>query len=172
MLLGIILFILSGFLLVSSVFNKVKIKHIKNEKNIHKGKITYTDLNKPAKPFFSKIYRLSGKPDYIIKDNQYYIPIEVKTGKHNEPQKNHIFQLAAYCHLLEENYGGFVPFGILVYNDNFQYKIPFDPKIRFELESTIKKMKHSLKTGRIMMNHSDNRRCMSCSMRSYCNIKI
>jgi CRISPR/Cas system-associated exonuclease Cas4 (RecB family) len=58
---------------------------------------------------------------------------------------NHIFQLAAYCHLVEENYGGFVPYGVLVYEDRHQYKIPFDPKIRFELESTINEMRRSIK---------------------------
>lgn len=148
--------------------DKLKMKH-----KIQDGKITYSDLNKPAKPLFSKRYRISGKPDYIIKKNNLYIPVEVKTGYHNEPQKNHIFQLAAYCQLVEDNYGSFVPCGILVYNDTSQqYKIPFDPKIRFELESTIRKMRHLLKTGEIIRNHNDPQKCKHCSMRTYCNTKI
>ncbi len=146
---------------------KLKIKH-----KIPNGKIDYSDLNKPGKPFFSKRYRITGKPDYIIKKDKHYIPVEVKTGFHSEPQKNHIFQLAGYCHLLEENYGGFVPFGILVYNNMYQYKIPFNPKVRFEFESTLKNMRHVMKTDRVSRNHSNPNRCKNCSMRSNCNNKL
>jgi len=151
---------------------KKNVRNIKAKNIIQEGKITYSDLSIPANPFFSKKYKITGKPDYIVKQNKYFIPVELKTGNHNEPQKNHIFQIAAYCHLLEENYGRFVPYGILVYNNTVQYKIPFNPSIRFELESTIKKMRYSMKTGKVIMNHSDFRRCKACSMRDYCNNKI
>ena len=145
---------------------------MKTKHKIQDGKITYSDLNKPGKSFFSKRYRITGKPDYIVKKNKRYIPVEVKTGLHNEPQKNHIFQLASYCHLLEENYGGFVPYGILVYNNVYQYKIPFDPRIRFEFESTVNNMRHAMKTGKLIRNHNDYYRCKSCSMRTYCDNKL
>lgn len=152
---------------MSREINTLKMVH-----KIQQGKIAYSDLNKPAKPLFSKRYRIAGKPDYILKRNNYYVPVEVKTGRQREPQKNHIFQLAAYCLLLEENYGGFVPYGILVYGASQQYKIPFDPKIRFELESTIKKMRNLLKTGEVMRNHNDPNKCENCSMGTYCDMKI
>jgi len=146
----------------------MKIKH-----KIQDGNIIYSDLNIPAKTLFSKRYRISGKPDYIIKKDGYHIPIELKTGQHHEPKKNHVFQLAAYCQILEENYGCFVPFGILVYKDTCkQYKIPFDPKTRFELETAIKKMRHILKTKKNARNHNDLYKCKSCSMRRYCDKKI
>ena len=148
--------------------DRLKIKH-----KIQNGKIIYYDLNVPAKPFFSKRYRICGKPDYIVIKDDHYIPVEVKTGEHREPKKNHIFQLAAYCQMLEENYGSFVPYGILVYNDTSQqYKIPFNPKLRFELESSIKKMRLILKTKKIVRNHNDPYKCKSCSLSSYCNKKI
>ena len=148
--------------------DRLKIKH-----KIQNGKIIYSDLNVPAKPFFSKRYRICGKPDYIVIKDDHHIPVEVKTGEHHEPKKNHIFQLAAYCQMLEENYGSFVPYGILVYNDTSQqYKIPFNPKLRFELESSIKKMRLILKTKKIVRNHNDPYKCKSCSLSSYCNKKI
>lgn len=151
---------------------KKDVNKIKNKYHIPQGRITYSDLNKPAKPLFSKKYRISGKPDYIIQRKNGFIPVELKTGHHTFPPKNHVFQLAAYCHLLEENYGGFVPYGVLVYNNQKQYRIPFDPKIRFELENTIKKMRYSLKNYEFFRNHNDTHRCLSCSMRKYCNIKL
>lgn len=145
---------------------------IKTKNLIQEGRITYSDLSIPANPFYSKKYKISGKPDYIVKQNKSLIPVELKTGNHIKPQKNHIFQIAAYCHLIEQKYGGFVPYGILVYNNTHQYKIPFDPRIRFELESTIKEMRYRLKTGKIIRNHNDIKRCKACSMRIYCDLKI
>lgn len=166
------LFIISIiFISISKIVNK-EVNRLKNKHKIQQGRIIYSDLNKPAKPFFSKKYRISGKPDYIIQKKDKYIPVELKTGDYNSPRKNHVFQLAAYCHLLEENYEAFVPYGILVYNNQTQYKIPFNPKIRFELENTVKKMRYLLKTNKITRNHNDLYRCKGCSMRKYCNNKI
>lgn len=129
-------------------------------------------MNIPAKPLFSNNYKIVGKPDYIVKKNNQFIPVEVKTGSYNIPQKNHMLQLAAYCQLVEENYNNFVPFGVLVYNKSKQYKIPFDPKLRFELEHSIKNMRKILKTRSLSRNHNDQNRCKNCSMRSYCERKI
>ena len=139
---------------------------------IQDGKITYSDLNAPAKPLFSRRYRIAGKPDYIVKKNNRYIPVEVKIGLYNAPQKNHILQLAAYCQLVEENYRSFVPYGVLVYDKTKQYKIPFDPKLRFELEQSIKKMRYIIQTGRLERNHNEYHRCKNCSMKTYCEMKI
>jgi len=143
----------------------------KKRYRIPDGKIMYSDLNVPAKPLFSRPYRVAGKPDYIVKENNHYIPIELKSGSYSSPQKNHMFQLAAYCQLLEDTYGAFVPYGIIVYK-NSDYKIPFDPKLRFELESVIRTMRSSLKTGDVVLNHNDSNKCRFCSMRTYCNNKL
>ena len=156
---------------MSKIINRnIKIK--KNRHLIQPGKITYSDLNKPAKAFFSKKYKIAGKPDYVIQQGKKFIPVEFKTGNKNKPQKNHIFQLAAYCHLLEENYGNFVPYGILVYNKNYEFKIPFNPKIRFELETTINKMRSLLRKDEVLRNHDDINKCKNCSMRMYCNERL
>jgi len=157
------------------VASKKIIKNVNNIKTIHKiqnGEITYSDLNTPAKPLFSNHYKIVGKPDYITKKNNQYIPVEIKTGAYTFPQKNHILQLAAYCQLVEETYKSFVPYGILVYNKSNQFKIPFNPKLRYELEKTIKNMKHILKTEVISRNHNDIIKCINCSMRLYCKLKI
>jgi len=167
-----LLLTLSLILICISKIIKRSINDQKQKYKIQDGKISYSDLNKPAKPFFSKRYKIAGKPDYIIKKNNRYIPVELKTGSQNEPQKNHIFQLAGYCHLLEENYGGFVPYGILVYNNMYQYTIPFDPKIRYEFENTINIMRNVMKTGKNFRNHKDVYKCKNCSMQKYCDLKL
>ena len=139
----------------------------KRQYKIPDGKITYADLNTPAKPLFSKRLRLSGKPDYIIQRNHQFIPIELKSGTHQQPPRNHILQLAAYCQLLEDTTMAFVPYGILVYQDT-EFTIPFNPSIRFELESVIKKIRYSIRKETVVLNHNDPRKCIHCSMRQYC----
>ena len=152
---------------------KKKTKRLKIDNKIQEGEITYSDLNTPEKPLFSKRYRISGKPDYIVYKNDSYFPVEIKTGYHFTPKKNHIFQLATYCQILEDYYNIFIPHGFLIYSDTSKkFKIPFDPKTRFELESTIRKMRNSLKTGKIIRDHNDSQRCKNCSMREYCDKKI
>ena len=114
---------------------------------------------------------IAGKPDYIIENKGEIIPVEFKSTMHNYPKKNHIYQLAAYCHLLEENYKNFVPRGVLVYNNN-SFDIKFDPKLRFELESTINQMRKFMKSGKVYRNHNNKNRCKSCSMRKDCEDKL
>ncbi len=139
----------------------------KKSYGIPEGLILYSDLNVPAEPLFSRKSRLTGKPDYIVRKANHLIPVEVKTGKGSSPHHSQVLQLAAYCQLLEETTGVFVPEGILVYN-NVPYTIPFDPKLRFELESVIKSMRASLRSGAVQRNHHEPGRCRQCSMKHYC----
>lgn len=160
------------FIIASKIINK-NVKNIKTKYKIQEGKITYSDLNKLEKPLFSQRHLITGKPDYIVKKNNHYIPIEVKTGWHHEPKKYHIFQLATYCQLLEDNYEGLVPYGMLIYSDTSQqFMISFNPKLRFELDSTMKKMRRELKIGKIIRNHQNPHRCKACSMGANCKIKL
>lgn len=100
------------------------------------------------------------------------LPVEYKSGIHNFPMKNHILQVAAYCELVEENFKNFVSHGIIVYNSEKSFKIPYNPALRFELENTIHKMRKLRNNKNIERNHNDPYRCKNCSMRKYCNNKI
>jgi CRISPR-associated exonuclease Cas4 len=172
-LVGVILIIIAILFIIISRRLRRDITVLKRQYNIQEGKIVYADLNTPAEPLFSKRYHITGKPDYVVQKNHHLIPVEIKTGCYNEPQKNHIFQLAAYCHLLEENHGDFVPYGLLVYGDGSKvFRIPFGPTTRFQLESTIKSMWHIMRTGEISRNHDEISRCKNCSMSTYCHLKI
>jgi CRISPR-associated exonuclease Cas4 len=113
-----------------------------------------------------------GKPDYIIEKKGYKIPVELKTGYCSNPKSNHIYQLAAYCYLVEENYSNFVPYGMLIYNNYLEFKIPFNPKVRFKLENIINNIRLSLKYKHISRNHNDSNKCTNCSMRKHCTYKI
>jgi CRISPR-associated exonuclease Cas4 len=141
---------------------------LKKTHKIPDGRITYTDLHIPAKPLFSKRYRLTGKPDYIVQDTRGFIPVEFKLGDCSKPKKHHLLQLAAYCQLVEDTSGGFVPYGILIYNNTHQYRIPYDPMLRFELESVLHEMRTTLRKGMIQEKMGNSEKCVYCSMRNPC----
>ena len=143
------------------------VREEKESFGIPDGRIMYSDLNVPAVPLFSKRSRLIGKPDYIVQKENHCIPVEIKSGGGTHPHESQVLQLAAYCQILEETSEVFVPEGILVYN-NVLYTIPFDPKMRFELEFIMKTMRASLQNGIVQRNHQDLARCNHCSMKRYC----
>jgi CRISPR-associated exonuclease Cas4 len=162
---GAIVLFASALLIRRSVQNK------KKSYGIPDGFILYSDLNVPATALFSKRYRLTGKPDYIIKKENRCVPVEVKTGNGPYPHQSQKLQLAAYCQILEDTSGEFVPEGILVYN-NVPYTIRFDPKLRFELESVMKTMRACIRSGVVKRNHQEPGRCRHCSMKQCCNDNI
>jgi len=167
-ILGLALMVLAIVLIVYSTRMKSKVRTEKKAYGVPEGRILYSDLNVPATALFSKRFRLSGKPDYIIQKDDSCIPVEVKSGSGSNPHHNQILQLAAYCQILEDTTGKFIPEGILVYN-TVPFRIPFDPKLRFELESIIKTMRIALRTGEVQRNHEDQRRCKNCSMKQHCS---
>jgi CRISPR-associated exonuclease Cas4 len=154
-------------LIVSAVWIRWSVQKKKKTYGIPDGSILYSDLNVPAAPLYSRRFRLTGKPDYIVRKENQCIPVEVKSGGGPHPHQSQVLQLAAYCQILEDTSGLFVPEGILVYN-NVPYTIRFDPKLRFELESVMKTMRVSLRSGIVQRNHHEPGRCRHCSMKQYC----
>lgn len=148
-----------------------RLQATKEDEGIPAGTLVYSDLTVPAQPLFSPRLRLAGKPDYILRQDDHLIPVEVKSGHHPHPQPSHVMQLAAYCQLLEETSGEFVPYGILVLNRE-PTRIPFDPGLRYSLEMTMERMRRVLRSGTVTLNHDDPHRCRHCSMRQYCTLSL
>lgn len=169
---ALLLLFLAGIFFLLSKKITIKVSKTKMEHGIQDGKITYTDLDIPAEPLFSRRLGIVGKPDYIVETGNQLIPVEVKTGNPNLPYKNHVLQLAAYCQILEDVYGKQVPYGVLVYDNGVQYRIPFDDNLRFELNYTIQKMRIAIETGMITRNHKEPQRCIYCSMKEYCKSRL
>ena len=168
----LVLFILALFLLLRSRAENKRVAREREEYGIPEGRITYTDLNKPAKPLFSANLGLVGKPDYIVERNGKYIPVEVKSGKARSPYRNHMLQLATYCLLIEEIYNQTVPFGVLTYSDGQQFKIPFGIELREEITKTLKEMRMQLASKSVNRNHTTPARCKFCSLRKFCNQRL
>lgn len=99
LIVGIIVLLFGIILFIVSLFQNKKYGVLTKER-IYQD----TDLS-PGKVLYAKSINLIGKPDYLLKENNQIIPVEVKTGKTPvNPYQNHIMQLTAYCLLVEELY--------------------------------------------------------------------
>ena len=165
-----VMFVFALFLLLYSALSSGKAKEIKTKYRIPEGKITYTDLDKPAKALYSRRFNLAGKPDYIVKRGDEYIPVEVKNTNAGWPYDSHIMQLASYCLLLEDS-GKNVPFGLLAYN-NGQFKIPFDDGLRNRVKGILETIRNEIRSGKVERNHNQPNRCINCSLRKFCEFRL
>ena len=66
--------------------------------------VVYTDTrmwNRVEKPIYDPVIGLTGKPDYLVKEDDILIPLEVKSGfAPTSPYHSHVYQLIAYCMLV------------------------------------------------------------------------
>jgi len=172
-LISALLTVLAVILVIIALSTDRKVATLKKRYGIPGGRITYTDLDKPAKALFSRNHGVAGKPDCIVKKNGELIPVEVKSGKNpGTPYRSHIMQLATYCMLVEENFRTNVPYGVVVYGDGSQHKIAFTEELRNEVLGVISRMRHELKSKTIDRNHGSSRRCTSCSYNYVCEDKL
>ncbi len=122
------IFIIFSTLILIFITTRFTKQHIvKSSKSVSPrfSKLIYSDSDKTHGAYIikSEKYKLRGKPDLIYKKliSKKYIPIELKSGtlgKNNEfPRENDLMQLIAYFFMIEEHFGGKVPYGKLVYND-------------------------------------------------------
>lgn len=136
------------------------------------GRIIYSDTRnwgKVEKALYDPDLGLTGKPDYLVEQDGKIIPVEVKSGRSPEaPYDSHIFQLAAYCLLVERTYGQRPPYGIIHYPGR-----DFAVDYTFELESAlldlITDMQHSRQRREVPRSHHEPQRCHKCGYRDACD---
>lgn len=137
------------------------------------GEIEYSDKIR-APSYFSEKYMLSGKPDYVIRKGEDYIPVEVKTGRVPKgPFFSHIVQVVAYCILVEETYGKMPPHGILEYSDHVQHPIEYDEKGKDMVLGMLADMRTMVAGEKEpYRNHKRKGKCLNCSRRAHCPVKL
>ena len=150
-----------------------RVRSMRQKNGLLSGQVIYSDLDRPAQALYSRSLALSGKPDYIVQDKKgSLIPVEIKSGRAQEPHRGHMLQLAAYCLLVEENYNVAVPYGILVYADKRQHKIEFDKHLRADLLRTIEEMRRSPEGRPPQRGHSQRQKCRFCSFSQGCQSRL
>jgi CRISPR-associated exonuclease Cas4 len=136
------------------------------------GRIIYTDTSqwgKVEKPLFDPQLRLTGRPDYLVKQKEQIIPIEVKSRQAPQvPYDSHIYQLAAYCLLVKREYGTRPSYGIIHYA-NRNFAIDFTTTLEKSTQATIREMQGRTDESQVDRSHHDAKRCQHCGYRSLCD---
>lgn len=155
------LFLFGIFLLIFIFLQKKKL-------GLAGGTFLYIDsIKKGNKELLSATSApLFGKPDYLIKQKDFIIPIEKKTGKTPDvPYKNHIAQVIAYCFLTEEHYGIRPPHGVIQYpNDTFV--VEYENGAEHHLKSLIQEILFKKKNGRLYIDKLSV--CRNCREEKKC----
>jgi CRISPR-associated exonuclease Cas4 len=136
------------------------------------GRIIYSDTRgwgKVEKPLFYTALELTGKPDYLVQQNGKIIPVEVKSGRAPDaPYDSHIYQLAAYCLLVEKTYNTRPPYGIIHY-ENRDFAIDYTRELEESLIDLLADMKRDEYKKDVPRSHEQAARCARCGFRNVCN---
>ena len=164
---------LALFIFALFFFRKSSVQQ--KEAGLPGGRIIYSDTRswgKVEKPLYFSELELTGKPDYLVEQNGRIIPVEVKSGRApNAPYDSHIFQLAAYCLLVEKNYDTRPPYGIIHY-ENKDFAIDYTRELEDALTDLLVEMKRDVHKRDVPRSHEQAGRCARCGYRNVCDQRL
>lgn len=144
----------------------------RKEAGLPGGRIIYTDTRgwgKLERPLYNDLLGLTGKPDYLVQEKGQIIPVEVKSGRAPEsPYDSHIYQLAAYCLLVEKSYGKRPPYGIIHY-ENRDFAVDYTPELESSLLDLLAEMRRDEMKREVERSHEQAARCARCGFKSACD---
>ena len=139
------------------------------------GKVVYSDTRtwKPLEtPLYDATIGLAGRPDYLVEQGRQVIPVEVKSGAApDSPYESHIYQLAAYCRLVETTYDRRPDYGLLHYPDR-TFAVDYTPRLEAALLALLEEMRQCASSDDASRSHDSQARCKGCSYRSICDQKL
>ena len=139
------------------------------------GEVIYQDtLARLDETLFSRRHRLAGRPDYLLRDGEWLIPVEVKTGRTpNYPYPGQVMQCVAYCALVEEHFGVRPPYGIILFEQSGkQFTIDFTPAAERTLIETLHTMRQRLQQPEVRRSHDNVAICAACGYRDRCEDRL
>jgi CRISPR-associated exonuclease Cas4 len=121
-------------------------------------------------PLISRRYRLTGKPDYLVRVEAGVAPVELKSSRapsSGRAYDGHVFQLAAYCLLVEDVCHVSVPYGLVRYED-CSIRVDYTPSLRASLLALLDEMRTAKRDEECHISHSQPSKCRSCGFRPGC----
>ena len=172
LIIGIGLMLIAAFFLYKLLLSTEKIDQLRDDYNLGEETIETPDgLTEETPVLKSRKYNLAGRPDYMIKENDLRIPVEVKTGRRPKaPFFSHVLQIGAYCLLSEETFQKSPTHGQIRYGfENEPHNVDWEPKLKTLVLEKIEEMNDVLE-GRTKAhrNHKRVGKCNNCSRRKGC----
>lgn len=139
------------------------------------GRVIYTDTRgwgPVEEPLFDAELGLTGRPDYLVEGKGGLIPVEVKSSRIGEaPYDSHIFQLAAYCLLVERAFGQRPAYGILHY-PNRTFAIDYTEELEATLLELLADIRSQDRRREVHRSHELVERCRGCGYRKVCEERL
>ena len=155
---------------LSHAMKSLEIARVSREKHrLGEAEVRYVDSEEEKpKMFVSRRHGLTGRPDAVLLAGDAHVPVEVKTGRTPRgPLFSHILQVAAYCVLLEEEYGKAPPYGIIRYGET-SFEIEYNDDQKKLVLQKLAEMRTAITKGEAHRNHNRPGKCIHCSRRSGC----
>jgi CRISPR-associated exonuclease Cas4 len=139
------------------------------------GQIVYSDTRTwgpVEQPLYDPVWDLTGKPDYLIRQGRTVIPVEVKTGRTPAaPYDSHIYQLAAYCLLVERVMDVRPAYGLIKYPGR-TYRIDYTASLENSLKGLLDEIRMNQRARSLDRSHEDPVRCRSCGFAATCDQRL
>ncbi len=148
---------------------------LRRRTGLPEGRIVYADpgmWGKVEKPLYDSALGLTGKPDYLVKNHNQVIPVEVKSmWAPREPYDSHRLQLGAYCLLVERSLGQRPPYGLLRYR-NRTFRIPYTTSFEDEVIGILEDIRDHKDMEEVCRSHEHPNRCARCGYRNRCDQRL
>lgn len=145
---------------------------VRHSTGLPAGRVVYSDTGvwgRLERPLFSQSLQLTGKPDYLVREGGAVIPVEVKSGRApiSGAYAAHIYQLAAYCALVQEAYGQRPHYGLIKYADKL-LRVDYTYELENELLELLAEMRADVDSADVSRSHDSAVRCGACGFRAVC----
>jgi CRISPR-associated exonuclease Cas4 len=98
--------------------------------------------------------------------------VEVKSGRAPQsPYDSHIYQLAAYCLLVEKGMGSRPPYGIIHYEDR-DFAVDYTNDLENALLDVLAEMRRDEHRAEVGRSHESAARCARCGFRNVCEERL
>ena len=158
-------------LLLAAVFLLARTHHQRRLGGLPEGDLIYADNAPDDCPVLvSHRYGLKGRPDALIRTKSGdLIPIERKKTRapKHRPYDGDLIQAAAYCVLVEEEYGRIPPFMCIQYADR-SFDEPYTPRHKQWVQQVSARLRAARKAGACNRSHRIPAKCRRCGQRLNC----
>jgi CRISPR-associated exonuclease Cas4 len=137
------------------------------------GVVVYSDSGgwmRTEKPLYSQALRLTGKPDYLVQSRRGLLPVELKSMRApaGGPHPAHIYQLAAYCALVEDSYGHRPSHGLIKYADK-TLAVSYTRQLEQALRALLDEIQAIADASDVARSHDSPARCRGCGFLAVCD---
>ncbi|MCI5066456.1 Dna2/Cas4 domain-containing protein [bacterium] len=168
-----VMLVMTSFIVINEVLRALKRTHEESGLDVSQHRKIQIDGAKgnKAKTYISEVQGISGRPDAVILERGFFIPVERKPLG-NKVRDRHIAQLLVYMRLIEEFEGKKPPYGYLILGKKSRkVKIYNTDERQKWLTSQLRLMRNAVEKEKFAPAQPHPKKCDKCQVRDRCSEK-